>query len=365
MVKSENNMQNNKLIIIKIGSNVLVDEQNKIREEIVSEILSAAALELEKKNKIMIVTSGAVALGRDFFKNKKVDKKLAAGLGQMKLMEVYSRQAEKLNIEISELLLSRPHLLERKHFLELQKTMDSAFANKIIPVVNENDALVYGTDWSFGDNDSLSTSLAIAFDADKLLIVSHVEGLYTADPTKNKEAKLISKIKDVNSELVKYCTTEVSDKGRGGMLSKLKAARLCTAVGIETQIVSGLKENNISKSLAGEDIGTIFLPRKLLTSIKNRERWILAARNSAASVEIDDGAAKALKSGKSLLAVGIKKVYGDFEAGDLVEVVDKNREGLAIGLVDIESKELEQKNFKLQKGVQLMHTDNIMVFDHS
>jgi len=146
------------------------------------------------------------------------------------------------------------------------------------------------------------------------------------------------------------------------MVSKLKAARLCSAVGIEMQIVSGLKAGLIAKALEGENVGTTFLSRSLKKTINNRERWILAARTSAASIEVDEGALVALKKGKSLLAVGIKKIYGDFEKGELVEIIDKEKIGMAIGLVDVSSSTLVQANFKLQKGVQVMHADNIMVF---
>ncbi len=350
----------NNITIIKIGSNVLVDDNNELRISIIENILEVVGEQIKQGQKIVLVTSGAVALGRKFFIDKELDKKLAAGIGQLKLMSGYNQVANKLGLTVSELLLSRPHLVERQHFLALQKSIESAFQNKIIPIVNENDALVYGTDWSFGDNDSLGASLAMSFKANKLLILSHVEGLFTANPEDNKNAELISEVKDVNAELMKYCSGAVSDKGRGGMVSKLKAARLCTAIGIEVQIISGLKKEFIVAALMGKKVGTTFLSRKSVSDIKNRERWLMASKTSAASIEVDDGAVKALASGKSLLAVGIKKVYGEFAANELVEVVDKDKVSMAIGKVDIDSKLLSVA--KSKKGLQVMHADNIMVF---
>ena len=144
------------------------------------------------------------------------------------------------------------------------------------------------------------------------------------------------------------------------MLSKLKAARLCTAVGIETQIINGFEKSLLSQALLGEKVGSTFLPRKLKDDIKNRERWLLAAKTSAASIEVDDGAVSALALGKSLLAVGIKKVYGEFDEDELVEIVDKDKVGVAIGKVDLDSKLLNTTESK--KGLQVMHADNIMVF---
>ena len=352
-----------KLTIIKIGSNVIVDEKGNLRNVLIDQILTEVNKRIYLGEKIVIVTSGAVALGKTFFDKKSVDKRLAAGMGQMRLMSAYYESAMRIGLPVLELLLSRPHLVQRQHFLKLQDTIHSALENKILPIINENDAMVYGSDWAFLDNDTLASSLAVALGADKLLIVSHIDGLYTADPDKDKNAKLVASVADVNSELMKYCSGETLDSvRRGGMVSKLKAARLCSAVGIEMQIVSGLKAGLIAKALEGENVGTTFLSRSLKKTINNRERWILAARTSAASIEVDEGALVALKKGKSLLAVGIKKIYGDFEKGELVEIIDKEKIGMAIGLVDVSSSTLVQANFKLQKGVQVMHADNIMVF---
>jgi len=351
-------MGKDKITIIKIGSNVLVDEQGRVRSEVVENILSAVNDRIKQGEKILLVSSGAVAIGSAG--NEKLNKKLAAGIGQMYLMSSYLQAAQKLNLQVSEILLSLPHLVEREQFLQLQESIQDAFANKIIPIVNENDTLVYGTDWGFPDNDTLASSLAIAFGADRLLILSHVSGLYTANPLEDSSAKLISEVIDVNAPLMEYCTKDKSEQGRGGMVTKLKAARLCTAIGIKTQIVNGLEKETINKALNGEQVGTVFLPRSLPVNIKNRQRWILAAHSSAASIVVDEGAVTALQAGKSLLAVGIKKIYGQFNQGEIVELMNSQQEGIAFGVVDIDSKKLD--NYKEQKGVQVMHTDNIMVF---
>lgn len=353
---------NNKLTVIKIGSKVLVGENGQLHISLLEQILLLIGGRVKQGEKIVLITSGAVALGKTFFEKKKLDKKLAAGMGQMELMAYYFWAAKKIGVSVSELLLSRPHLLQRQHFLQLQTSIESAFENGIIPVVNENDALVYGTSWSFGDNDSLAASLAIAFSADKLLILSHVDGLYQVDPIINKQSVLINRVDNVNAELMRLCSKNTSASGRGGMISKLKAARLCTAVGIETQIINGLKIDQLGDALQEKSVGTIFSARSQKKIVSNRGRWILAARNSAASIEIDSGALFALKKGKSLLAVGITNIFGSFEKGELVEVINEDKEGVAIGLVDVDSKKLEKIKFKLQKGVQVVHADNLMVF---
>ena len=348
------------LTVVKIGSNVLVDEKGEVRSKIIAQVFALAQKKMQEGEKVLLVTSGAVAIGTRKNAGQTLDKKLAAGIGQMHLMSAYLKAAEKLNLKVSELLLARPHLVEREHFLRLQESVNNAFNHNIIPIVNENDTLVYGTDWGFPDNDTLAASLAIAFGAQKLIILSHVAGLYNSDPETDKSAKLIVEVIDVNAELLKYCTGEIGEDSRGGMLTKLKAARLCTAVGIMVQIVDGFSISAVTRALQNKKAGTIFLPRRLKKQVKNRERWLLAARSSAASIEIDEGALKALAMGKSLLAVGIKKIYGEFAAEDLVEVVDKDRVSVAIGKVDIDSQSLAA--VKNKKGLQVMHADNLMVF---
>jgi len=351
----------NNLIIIKIGSNIIVDDQGNVRNLVIEKILKTVKEKMDNGTKILLVTSGAVALGKKFFVNKELNKKLSAGIGQMQLITAYYTAAQKLDLTVSELLLSRPHLIQRQHFLNLQKLLNDAFAQNVIPIINENDTLVYGTDWAFIDNDSLASSLAIALNADKLLILSHVDGLFTGDPDKDKDVKLISEVRDVNKELMKMCSDKISNNSRGGMVNKLKVIRLCSAVGIKSQIINGLKTELFAQALDNELVGTSFTARNISETVKNRERWILAARSSAASIEVDEGALQALKKGKSLLAVGIKKIYGSFATKELVEVINDEKEGIAIGLVDISSEQLEVRDFKLQKGVQVMHADNIMV----
>lgn len=352
-----------KLIIVKIGTKTLVDEKGQIKDATITNVLEVVKERMEIGEKIIIVTSGAVAAGRAVLGKKDADRSVAAGIGQTHLLSHYLNCARPLGLHISEMLISRPHLVRRNQFLQLQEKINKVFSyEKVVPVVNENDFLVAGSDWSFGDNDSLAAALAISFKAEKLIILSHVDGLYTADPTKDKTAELIDVVDNVNAELMKCCSTESSDVGCGGMISKLRTARICTAVGIEVQIINGAEKTQIERAFQGERVGTTILPRGAKDSIKNRERWILSAKSSTASIEVDDGAVDALRRGKSLLAVGVKKIFGDFENGEIVEIVNHKQEGIAFGLVDINSKELKQKPFAKQSGAQVMHADNIVVF---
>jgi glutamate 5-kinase len=351
----------NDLTIVKVGSNTIIDDNGNIRLEIVRDIVTSLQNVIKNGGRVVLVTSGAVRLGRVAL-GKDTPATVAASVGQTHLFAAYYQEAEKINLKLAEFLLTRPYIVTRSYFLNLQETFNSLLDQGILPIVNENDALVVHTEWSFGDNDSLSAALAISLKAKRLIILSHIEGLFDSDPSKDSNAKLIKTVQDVNNELLKHCSPDISAGGRGGMLSKLKAARLATAVGIKTQIISGLTAGNLTKALNNEEIGTTFLPRKSNDIISNRERWLLAAKNSAGSIEIDAGAVTALKNGKSLLAVGVKKVNGQFNKKEIVEIVDTKHQGIAFGIADYSSSEIEEMlSTKNLKDIQLMHTDNLII----
>lgn len=348
------------ITVVKVGSNTIVDDRGAVKNAVIRDIVTTLGSVIREGDRTILVTSGAVKLGRVSL-GPDVSDTEAASVGQAVLFNAYHREAKACNLELAHFLLTRPYIVTREHFLNLQNTINSLLDKCIIPVVNENDALVAHTDWSFGDNDSLAVALAISFKAQRLIIVSHIEGLFDADPTGDSNAKLIETVRDVNAELLKYCSPGASSGGRGGMVSKLKAARIATAVGIEVRIVSGLQSGNVSRALKNENVGTLFLPRKSGSTISNRDRWILAAKNSAGSIEIDHGAVEALKVGKSLLAVGAKKVNGQFNAKEIIEIVDSKKQGIAFGIVDYASKEIaELLRTGSLRDIQLMHTDNMI-----
>ena len=309
-------------IVIKVGSNTLVDEAKGLRLSVINDIIKTLAGAVRHGQRFLLVTSGATKIGRYLLKSSDVSANEAASVGQLELDYHYQEAAKKVGLVLGEILITQPHLLRRQQFLKLQETINYFFERQIIPLVNENDVLVSGTDWSFGDNDSLAAALAISFQAEKLIILTHLDGLYQSDPERNQTSQLITEVTDVNRELMDLCGKKISTGGRGGMISKLKSIRICTAVGIEAQIINGLKPDNLALALSGKAVGTTFRARKFFGKISNRERWLLAAKNSAGSIEVDEGAAAALRSGKSLLAVGVKKVYGIFKSGEIIELIN-------------------------------------------
>lgn len=348
------------ITVVKVGSNTIVDGRGAVRRAVIRDIVATLGNVIRDGGRVLLVTSGAVKLGRISL-GQDVSATVAASVGQTMLFDAYLREATSSNIKLAQFLLTRPHLVTRAHFLNLQSTINALLDKGIIPVINENDALAAHTDWGFGDNDSLAAALAISLKAHRLLIVSHIEGLFDVDPTIDRNANLLKSVRDVNAELLKYCSPDTSIGGRGGMVSKLKAARIATAVGIEVRILSGIIEGNLAKALRNEKIGTVFLPRKSESTISNRDRWLLAAKNSAGSIEIDPGAAEALTKGKSLLAVGVVSVHGQFGKKEIIEIVDAEKQGIAFGIVDYASKEItDMLRTNNLRDIRLMHADNMI-----
>ena len=351
----------NNITVLKVGTDTMINEQGLVRKNILSSILKILKEEIKSGRKILLVTSGAIKLGRKIIGDK-MSRSATASIGQPILFNAYKEEADKLGINIAELLLSRPNLVNQSQFIKLKNTLDELFSADIMPIINESDVLVADTDWSFGDNDSLATTLAIMFGANLIVFATNVDGLFSGDPKKEKETKLIEEVLNLSDDFLKLCSKISSENGRGGMFSKLKSARLCVAVGIETRIVNGLKSENIQKALKREKAGTVFFTAKKISNLKDREKWILSARNSYGSIEIDYGAVEALKKGGSLLAVGVRKIYGQFDKKDIIEVVDPKRHGVAFGIIDYSNKEIEEM-LKTQNtsDKQLIHANNLFM----
>lgn len=351
-------MQEKDLYILKVGTNTLLDDAGVIRDFVVSEILESAKSLLARDKNVLIVTSGAATLGRIILNDKITSKKIQSSIGQPVLFGHYKRKSEEIGLLIAEILLTKPNIAERDQFLSLQETFNEMFDKGIIPIVNENDVLVSG----FDGNDPLACDLAISLGAKKLILVSNINGLYDSDPTKNKDAKFIPEVDNITDDFLKYCSKDVSENSTGGMLSKLKVARIASVVGIETEIVNGLVPGNLLKTISGTATGTIFKARKIEELISNRYRWILVGKNSNGSIQIDDGAVAALKSGKSLLAVGVKRVYGEFDSKQIIEVIDRNSHGIAFGIVDFSKDYIEKIiNSEDAHQNQLIHANNMFI----
>ena len=334
-------LKNSKIIVIKIGSSLLVDGDKKIRTKWLSSFGKDIKKLKDKNQKIIIVSSGAIALGcKKMNINKrtiKLDKSQAiASIGQIELMNLFSKIFSKYKLNISQILLTLEDTEERRRSLNAKRTFENLFDLNFIPIVNENDTIAT-TEIRYGDNDRLASRVAQIASADTLVLLSDVDGLYTKNPKVFKDAKLIKKVTDLKKDLKEINIKGVNEYGSGGMQTKLEAAKICQLAGCDMVIANGLYLNPISRIIENNNY-TWFNSK--ISKLDARKKWIISSIAPKGEIVIDDGAKKALKSGKSLLAAGIKKISGKFNKGDHVKILDKRNNECARGLSSFTSDEI-------------------------
>ena len=332
-----------KKIVIKIGSSILVDEEGKPKKKWLQEFGKDIKDLINKKKQIVIVSSGAIAMGCEYLKIKKnglkVDKSQAvASIGQIELMNFYKKTFDENKIKISQILLTLDDTEQRRRSINARRTIDNLLTMGIVPVVNENDTTAT-TEIKYGDNDRLAARVSQIIGADCLILLSDVEGLYTDNPKKNKETKLIKTVKKIDENIIKYATRAENLYGSGGMKTKIDAAKICQLSGCYMVIANGNHKNPIKKIIESNKC-TWFLPR--ISKLDARKQWIIGSVAPKGEVVIDQGAIKAINNGKSLLPAGVKKINGSFEKGDHILVKDQNDNECARGLASFSSIEIEK-----------------------
>ncbi len=334
-------LNNSKIIVIKIGSSLLVDENQKIRKNWLLSFAKDIQTLKKKNKKIVIVSSGAIALGCKKMnfdkKNIKLDKSQAiASIGQIELMNLFSHTFSKYKLNISQILLTLEDTEERRRSLNAKRTFENLFNLNFIPIVNENDTIAT-SEIKYGDNDRLASRVTQIANADTLILLSDVNGLYTKNPKIFKDAKLIKNVNDIKKDLKNIYIKGVNEYGSGGMTTKIEAAKICQLAGCSMIIANGLHSNPISKIIEKNNY-TYFNPK--VSKLHARKKWIISSISPKGEIIIDDGAKKALMSGKSLLAAGIKKISGKFDKGDHVKILDKKNVECARGLSSFTSEEI-------------------------
>ena len=345
-------LKNYKTIVIKVGSSLLIDAKKKVRRTWLEKFaLDIKDLKNKKKN-VIIVSSGAIALGCEKLKiNKKsikLDKSQAvASIGQIELMNLYKNIFNKYKINLSQILITLEDTEKRRRAINAKRTFENLFDLNYVPIVNENDSIAT-SEIKYGDNDRLASRVAQILGADCLILLSDVDGLYSSNPKINKNAKLINKINNIDTNIEKIATKSIVEHGTGGMTTKIEAAKICQNSGCNMVIANGLMNRpilNIDKT----NKGTWFLPK--VSKLHARKKWIISSISPKGDLIIDDGAVQALKKGKSLLATGIKKVNGQFIKGDHIRILDKNNKEYARGLSSFSSVEI--------KKIQGQHSNKI------
>ena len=334
-------LKNSKIIVIKIGSSLLIDENKKIRKKWLSEFSKDIKDLLNQNKRIIIVSSGAIAMGCKKLnlskRNLKLDKSQAvASIGQIELMNLFTETFLKNKINISQILLTLEDTEQRRRALNAKRTFENLFQLNFIPIVNENDSIAT-SEIKYGDNDRLASRVAQISAADALILLSDVEGLYTTNPKINKNAELLKEIKNIDKTIEQISTKSVGEHGTGGMKTKIDAAKICQLSGCIMAIANGLPLRPIKKIIEKNNC-TWFLPK--ISKLDARKKWIISSISPKGQLIIDDGAKEALTKGKSLLAAGIKKVLGKFNKGDHIKIIDKDYKEFARGLSSFSSDEV-------------------------
>ncbi|MCK5507345.1 MAG: glutamate 5-kinase [Desulfobacterales bacterium] len=366
--------ENAKRIVVKIGSGVLTEEKGlnlKALGSISRQICQLADRGLE----IILVSSGAMASGiKKIGLSKRPDeipkRQAVAAVGQAGLIMEYEKAFARYHKKVAQILLTGDDLDNRKRYLNARNTLYTLLSWQIIPIINENDTVVV-EEIKFGDNDNLSAMIALLMDADILINLTDIDGLYTKDPRKNKDAQLIPVVATIKKNIEKYASDIPGALGTGGMLSKIKAAKKVTSAGIPMLIAKGGKSDILIRLFSGEEQGTFFIPKK--EKLANRKCWIAFTLKPKGTIIIDDGAAAAiLKRGKSLLPSGIAGVEGKFSVGAAVAFRrENNDEILGTGLVNYSSSDI-RKIMGLNSGKiieclgdkpydEVIHRDNLAI----
>jgi len=339
------------IIVIKFGSASITTAQGELDEHVVSEIARQVAA-LHKKYNIVLVSSGAVAAGKKHitkYTGTLIERKAAAAIGNPLLLQTYSKYFEPYKLAIAQSLCERRHFSNRDQFLQLKKTYEELWKHNIIPVANEND-VVSDIELKFSDNDELATLIAVGFGAEQILFSTSVPGVLDG------QGNVVPEIKVIDKEALSLARTDKSSVGLGGMTSKLNFARLATQMGIKAVIFGVRTENGILKGIKGET-GTVCLPQT--TKISSRNKWLASGSIISGQLQVDEGAKKALLGRKSLLAVGVKNISRDFEAGEVFEIIDENKIAFAVAKARIDSKMLKTQESK--QNLEIANADDIVL----
>lgn len=322
-------------IVVKLGTSVLTGGTPRLDRAHMVELVRQCAVLHREGLDVVVCTSGAIATGRERLgfpelADTVTNKQLFAAVGQTRLMLAWERLFDIYSIHLGQILLTRFDVENRGRFLNARDTLQALLEQRIVPVVNENDA-VATSEIKVGDNDNLSALVALLAEADLLLLLTDQPGLFTADPRKDPNAALIPEVHEIDETLRRLAGGSSSGLGVGGMITKLQAADVARRAGADVVIAAGRAPNVILRAVSGEPVGTRF--PAIETPLANRKRWILAGPTPVGTVVVDAGAARALcQNGSSLLPAGISAVRGRFERGDAVIIRDEEGHDLARGI---------------------------------
>ncbi len=363
-------------IVVKIGTSTLTRGTRKIQPSQIVDLVKQICELVSADREIILVSSGAIAAGRELLDYPEIPsylpaKQMLAAVGQPRLMEIFSQLFRIYGYTCAQVLLTRTDLSSRRGYLNARNTIQSLLERKIIPIINENDA-VATEEIRVGDNDNLSALVSNLVEADLLLLLTDQEGMFTGDPRQNPMAELIKNVANgsIPEDVWKAAGGSSTGLGTGGMVTKIRAADLARRTGTTVIIANGQEPNICSRLVNGEEIGTRFVAIESLND--SRKRYILAGiKTSAGSIIIDDGADLAIREGKSLLAVGAKQAKGRFSRGDTVKIVRADGIDVAVGICNYSAEEVsalcQHKSEEIESilgysyGDELVHRSNLVI----
>ena len=358
-----------KKIVIKIGSSSIVDIKSKKVKNKWLHSLCKDIKSIHPNQKIIIVCSGAIALGSKFISSKPLrrleDKQAAAAIGQIELSKNWEQVLKKNKINAAQILLTLEDSEVRRRYLNVRKTINALHKKNIIPIINENDTIAT-EEIRFGDNDRLAARVAQMIDADLLILLSDIDGLYSESPMLNKQAVKIKEVYKIDSKIENMASKNFSNLGSGGMVTKIWAAKICLNSGCSTVITHSKKKFPITD--IDRNNSTWFHASKSPKS--SRKQWLLNHLHSSGSVIIDQGAVRAINNNKSLLPAGVKEINGRFNRGDVITILNLNKNKIGIGVAAynyIDSKKIIGKNSKDIKDIlgyegrdEIIHKDDLV-----
>ena len=349
-------------VVVKAGSKVLVQRSGRPDRVRIEKLVDEISQLHNKGIESALVSSGAVGAGLDALKIRTrptdmADLQMAASIGQHRLMGIYGELFSKNKCTIGQVLLTHDVLKDRERHLNARNTLLHLIAHKIIPIINENDT-ISTEEIRFGDNDVLAALVAILIDADALILLSTTDGL--RERSKNGKTKKVTCIEKVDAKIMAMIEDKVDSISTGGMTSKLQSAEIAAQNGIPVVIANGRKNNVLNRILNGEDEGTLFFPKDI--QISKRKKWIAFFNRVEGRIFIDQKSKSALLKGKSLLPASILKHEGNFRLGAMVEIIGHDGEKIGRGLVEANSKDIEQNKNIMKKKQPIIHYDNLVIF---
>lgn len=368
----------NQTIVIKLGTSTLTHGSKKLDRAHMLEIVRVVHKLVEQHAKVILVSSGAMAAGRELLGYPDLPKdvrykQMLASIGQVKLIEEWAQLFSIYSLNVGQILITRADLESRERYLNARDTLFAQLELGIIPIINENDAVSI-SEIKVGDNDNLAALSAVLVEADKVILLTDQDGLYTADPRKNKEAKLIRNVDTIDEHIIEIAGGSGTTLGTGGMATKIKAAQVATQAGVEMIIASGENPSIILELVHGQGNATFFRSSK--KPVLARKSWISSATRALGSVTIDDGAVNALvNKGSSLLPKGIVNVHDEFLRGATVLVKDQKGNVIARGITRYSSDELNLIKKKSSSSIEnilgfthgdeAIHRDDLVVIDNN